>query len=419
MGYTIKIGNGIRNVYWPIVGIIVIQRYITPEVFFLLNVMVLAYIVANARSVAVNPMWGYWILVLFVVWGMLAGIQSLNVDHLRDYFRDIYYYVNPLVFLANGVYFAKMGISKSKYINSLIIGNLIHVLIFDFQIVMGWDYGGISGYLMVPMALLLLNDFDEKNSFGKKVRACIILLYIVPFAIAFSRTSIIVVLVIYLFCALKKESIRKIPKIFAGGCVLLVVLAAIFNNVLDEELRDRYVGKIENSFNEISFEQNWDDPNVVTKNWRGYEVHCAIEEFKQGNPFQQVFGFGFSKKVDVGVYSYMLLELLDENGRHSTTIAVMHNGYANVLMKLGVLGVVMLLFFYINIIVKAMKKEKVLQNGEGRILAGCVLALLFMTYILNGMFKDVCYYSLVTTIGFFGYRVKVGQRKVQEKSLEC
>ena len=150
---------------------------------------------------------------------------------------------------------------------------------------------------------------------------------------------------------------------------------------------------------------------IVTDHWRGYELHCSLEKFSHASPLQQLFGFGFGEQIFVGKYAYILLDIRDQEGHKSINIAVTHNGYANVLIKLGLVGVLF------QLIIKAFKFAKRYNIWEGRLLAGIVLGLVFMTYILNGLYKDVCYYSMVTTIGYLGYQLKY-YKKEEEKENE-
>lgn len=406
MNVSLKISNGIRNVYWPIVFIIVIQRYISPEAFFLLNAAWVAYIIFTRRTFLWNPIWGYSILALFVLWGTIMAVQSLGELEQQDFIRDLFYYINPLVFILGGAYFCRIGVEQTKYFNSLILGNLVHVIVFIVNLFSGNEYGGISGYLWIPMALLIINRFDEEKSFKRPFRIVMIILFTIPFAVSFSRVSIIFVTVIVLFSISDKLSIFTFARIVIIAIALLFIGSYFFSNMLSRKDQEMYNEKIDNSFEEINPNLDWNDSGVVTNHWRGYEIHCVLDKFTEANPLQQLLGFGFGEQIFVGKYAYNLLAIRDQEGHKSTSIAVTHNGYANVLIKLGLLGAILLLYFYLKLIVKSLQFAKKYNKWEGRFLAGIVFGLMLMTYILNGLYKDVCYYSMVTTIGYLGYKIK-------------
>ena len=170
MKLNFKVSKGIQNVYWPLVAIVIVQRYVNPEVFFLINLAWLLYVIATRRTILWNPIWGYGILAFFVLWGIIMSAQNLGNISQQDFIRDVFYYVNPLVFIMSGAYFARIGVGQTKYFNSLILGNLFHVIVFIYNLFTGHEYGGISGYLWIPMALLLINRFDEEQSFKKPFR---------------------------------------------------------------------------------------------------------------------------------------------------------------------------------------------------------------------------------------------------------
>ncbi len=415
MNVSLKISNGIRNVYWPIVAIIIVQRYMSPEAFFLLNAAWVLYIIFTRRTFITRPIWGFPILLVFVVWGTFMALPSIFDMPMRDYIRDLFYYINPVVFILSGAYFFKIGVDRATYFNSLILGNFVHVLIFIFNFFTGREYGGVSGYLWVPLALLLINRFDEERTFSKVTRIIMIILYMVPFAISFSRVSIIFLACIYILGISDRLNVIGFLRVVLIFTVLIIVGNFFFTNLLPADKQEMYNEKIDKSFNEISPNQDWNDPMTVTDNWRGYELHCSLVKFTNASPLQQLFGFGFGEQIYVGKYAYNLLEIRDQEGHQSINIAVTHNGYANVLIKLGVIGVLLLLFFYFQLLFKSLRFAKKYNMWEGRMLAGIVLGLVLMTYILNGLYKDVCYYSMVTSIGYLGYQFKYYKKDDEEE----
>ena len=404
MEFKFKISNGIRNVYWPIVAIIIVKEFVSPEVFFAINLAWLLYVMVISGKLIWLPIWGYGILVLYLLWGSLMALTG-DVKTV-DFVRDFFYYTNPLVFLLSGAYFAKIGIGKTKYFNSLILGSAILVIMYLVGLAFGRTEMIITGHLWIPMALLLLNRFDDGESFSRPVRIILIVLFIFPLVISFSRVSIVFILAITLVSLTDRISVYGVFKMIIVALCLIAIGVMLYNTALPSKKKKEYDNKIEKTLNEANPNQDWDDEAVVTDNWRGYELHRVMIEFRKGNAIQELFGYGFGKKVYVGRYAYYLLDIYEENGKGSLYIPVTHNGYANMLMKTGLIGMLLLIFFYINLIVKSIKFARKYNKWEGRLLAGIIVGLIFMTYILNGMYKDVCYYEMVTTIGYLGYRLK-------------
>ena len=406
MNYTLRFNSLNKKFYWPIVIIAAIQKFIPPEMFITINVVWLIYLLISSGKVELNSVWGIWTLYIMVVMGIAVGSTTLPYTHYREFLRDVYYYINPIIIILNGTFYAKLGMNYTKYCNSLILGGMVPVLAFYINMARGMDPGGVSGYIWVQLIVLLLGNFDERIAINKFVRTVLLGIMIVSIVVGFSRTAILIVVFGYFFGSIKDTDFIKILKTFITITLIFCLGYLVFNNMLPTEDRDRYAKKIEGSFEEINPNLNWNDPMVITGHWRGYETHCAIEEYKEGNPLELIIGYGFGKRIRVGKYSYLLLLQMTPDGKPAEDIAVTHNGYANVLVKLGMFGIILLLVFYGNLFVKSLDYNKKYNSMEARILAGLIIALAIETIFLNGLFKDSCYYSLVTSIGYFGYRIK-------------
>lgn len=406
MNYTITLNNINKRFYWPIVIIVAIQKYIPPELFLVINGAFLLYLLFSVGKIELNTIWGAWALYSIFILGVIVGAVSLSHTNVREYIRDIFYYINPIIFILCGTFYAKLNISYTKYCNSLVLGAMFPIIIYYYKFLNGVETTGVSGYVWIQIVVLLINKFDKKIVINKFVRYLILILMLCSLVIGFSRTSILIVLCVYIFGSIKDSDLIKILKTVLTITIGFIIGYIVFYNVLPEDKITLYSEKVEKSFEEINPNLNWNDPMVITGHWRGYESHCAIEEFKEGNPLEQIVGYGFGKRIRVGKYSYLLLLQKTPDGKPAEDIAITHNGYANLLVKLGLSGIVLIFTFYIILIVKSLKYNKEHNSLEARLLAGIMVALAVETVFLNGLFKESCYYGLVTSIGYFGYRIK-------------
>ena len=94
-----------------------------------------------------------------------------------------------------------------------------------------------------------------------------------------------------------------------------------------------------NSFREITYNKSNPTYEEVNKNWRGLETHMAVSDFKKGSLIEKIVGFGFGKTVYIG---YAGLQ-----GINDPNIPRFHNGFIEILLKTGYLGIIFyVLYFY-------------------------------------------------------------------------
>jgi hypothetical protein len=137
---------------------------------------------------------------------------------------------------------------------------------------------------------------------------------------------------------------------------------------------------------------------VSISNYRGYETMKAIEQYQKGNLGQLVFGQGFGTLVDIEGYYVM---------ENTTLIPIFHNGYAYILLKTGILGLLCFAFVYINIFSycrKILRSVKQITRNSASFFPLFVIAGLSSLYVINivvsAIFNSVYILPMITT-GFF------------------
>lgn len=194
---------------------------------------------------------------------------------------------------------------------------------------------------------------------------------------------------------------KNIPILFA-----LIIGGLLLTFLLPKSIGSAFINKLLSSFNEISVSNDWNNPVNVQAHWRGYETYCALEKWNDAGFFSKIFGFGFGERIYVGEYAYTLLKQVSKTGTPVDSIAVLHNGYATQLIKLGTLGVISYVVFYIKIAKKGWQKRKDKNNIIARILLSVALILLVQTFYLNGLFKDYVFFPIVIMVGYCSYMIK-------------
>lgn len=411
-----------RNVFWPIVILLIIQLYVRSEVFWVLGLVICLREIVGRKQRFFIPFAEYKQLVLMVLWGGILGFFSLseNLVNTRDIVRDVFYYVNPLIFLFVGASFARKDVNIYRILNAFVIASAIDCFIQYIQIIETFG-NGISarsvydwrkqvgdGHVVtgVALAITMARIVPVDLRIPKLIMTISTIFSLSYFVISMSRTNILILIVLYAVLLLQKGNRKKVfSKIFG---LILGVVAVVFlaNIVLPKEIANAFTEKMTGSFSEIDSEQSWSSKGMPQSNWRGYETHCALAQWEEESTFRRLFGGGFGTRIFVGEFAYSLLGQVNDDGSAANSIAVLHNGYASQLIKLGLFGVVAYVIFYISLMVKAVRRKKKYDSLESRLLLGVTLIFLMQTYFLNGLFKDYVFLPTVILIGYSAYKIE-------------
>lgn len=417
-----------KKIYIPFFTLALAQYLFSSEIFVLIGMIFLLYeIILNKGKISINPIPGFGILILFLIWGIFLGIVNFggNSITIRDYIRDIFYYISPIIFILLGAYYNKKGISQDRIYNTIIVWGAIKAVIIVLNIISNiknfnnieyiYKWRNVVGngdyYVTIAIVILLTAKFTEYK-LPKNFRMSCLVLCLTVFVLTFSRTNILIfgclMLVVNWKTMRKRKFLKNSPQFFLMG----VICIAILYLVVPHSVIGDFKNKMLSSLTEIGQSSDWNSDVVVEKNWRGYETFSALKEWKKFNLFSKVLGRGFGKKIYVGKYAYYLLKQVNDDGSPATSIAVLHNGYATNLIKLGIVGDILYIAFYVLQMKNSVlgKKRRIQDEYLCDLMLGCVIALTFITYFLNGLYKDGCpFLPLIILIGYIGNKIKIGR----------
>lgn len=411
-----------KNIYWPIVIFLLLQNYVSSETFWVVGFIYCAVIVfVKNRGKAVIPFKEYKWLFVFLIWGSVLGIAQYwcGTVYLIDLIRDVFYYTNPIIFIFMGACFAKDKVDIHRVLNSFIVSsailsaiNLVQIvgnrsLLNAIESVYKWrDITGDGTVVMgVALAIILSGVLPIEKRISKIPLLFLGIITGLYFVLTLSRTNILIMIIMYMVLVLNKSNAKKVLMRILSIVVLLIICVIVLNHYLPNGLFGVYIEKLLASLTETSVSHSWSTYAEVQSNWRGYETYSAINQWKQSSTISQLIGAGFGTRIYVGGYAYSLLRQTI-NGIPAESIAVLHNGYATQLIKLGVLGVILYIVFYLMIIHKARKYLRNKNDLVGRLFLAVGIILLLQTYFLNGLFKDYCFYPMMIVLGFSGYIIE-------------
>ncbi|TWP23748.1 hypothetical protein ETU10_05820 [Apibacter muscae] len=203
------------------------------------------------------------------------------------------------------------------------------------------------GYILEVFGIYFLL-LKEKNifSFSSKFRILYSIILLTSTLLYFSRINLLILFILVLF-SLKEINYKKIYYLIIP--FLYVGLLVSFNFFLvKDKLTDKsqssgieiFMDKIKYTKDEV-FYANADADNEsleqLYKHWRAYETKCALEQVNN-----KLLGNGFGSLVDLHLKVYL-------GGEKVQFIPVLHNGYAYVYFKTGLVGLSLYLIFIIII----------------------------------------------------------------------
>lgn len=355
-----------------------------------IGLFVVGYMIYN-RSILPKTLELYAIPLILVILGIVM-IDYENGE--RDILRDIVYYLNPIFLLSFSFIISKkiknLGEIFAIMITLGVLFAMIHLVCVAYNPSQFFAENMfrdrvLSSYI-VPLALvlLLINSKYHFYKLNTSIFWIFLFLLLLSFGLNFLRTFV-VILVIFLFFGF--GILRNRMKLFMGSILVIMFGFLLFFYITSHYQnapRQTIVWKITKSIQEV-IPQNYNDKISRWKYWRGYETYRGYLSFKNdGGLKEKIFGYGFGKRADLG------LEMKLGDGIFKE-ISVFHNGYVNILLKAGILGLALYLFYWLIIIINNYR-FLLYGNSEqliiGSLLVGTAFSFLFMTLVFGGWLNN-------------------------------
>jgi hypothetical protein len=339
---------------------------------------------------AVSPL----VAILFV-----AFISSFFYSStIYDYIKDFFYLLKPIIYLFIGYLIVKK-INDKDYIFKIIIYSafifaLAHILktIFflmyePFNINQLRNENGLGNYLeMIALVFLLNSRFQSFVSFKIKWLNMFKLIIILSFLLYFSRTMFFSLILLLL----SVKGYLKISKKGVTYISIFILIISLFywylfsiNIERDEQGIFGFLYKLKIAPSEI-FSPNIDINNHANlwDHWRAYEASKAIEQlFNTKYGIGLISGKGLGGLVDLG----FVAPLNKEGMRY---ISSLHNGYAFIIYKSGIIGLIFyllfLLYLYMISYQKGLNEKQIFLNN---LISGFAVYYTFTTLIISGIYN--------------------------------
>nr|WP_269145086.1 O-antigen ligase family protein [Pseudosulfitobacter pseudonitzschiae] len=184
------------------------------------------------------------------------------------------------------------------------------------------------------MGPFILRYHSRRGVSSRVIRVVLVLLVVGMVALSGSRAGLLTLIVAYLASRGIFERARY--TFLAGGAIAMLALV-VWPLLPQYDMGEiTFLGKIQNSINELTFETGEDRIDMYA-NWRGFEAYRAYETWLNASFIQKIVGLGFGESIDLGRFvAYESDEI--------SSLPFVHNAYFTLLVKTGIVGIAAMVY---------------------------------------------------------------------------
>lgn len=398
--------------YKALFVILLISAIKSPSFEFLI---VLAFLSAvfflNQRKQKISTDFFNALFPLIILFGLGLFISFFHSYPIVDIFRDISYFIKPILLFFVG-YALMHSIKDSGFIFKIfvylgifysvwhIFDILTYPKLFETSINTLRNNTGLSNDIeLIAMIFLFLSlKFSGIQIFKRKQTSYWVLsLLTVSFILYFSRTMWLAIFLLLLttfgYAKLSSKALKYIGIVLIIFISFYVYLYSVEIKRTDEGI-SAFLYKMKIAPAEIFLSKvNFKNHANLWDHWRAYEAKTAFDQMKG---FQHITGRGFGSLVDL-----QFKAPLNEKGMRY--ISHLHNGYAMIYYKTGIIGLIVYLLFVLNLYLFTFYKQNTNQKFPiNNLIASVGVYLFFSTLIISGAYNLEEIY-LFTLGGFFAF----------------
>lgn len=384
--------------------------YVACVTVIFLNIYELTFLVWSLTAIlTLSNKYSFTILKYIFCFGaifMIAFIVSFfNDESTYNFFRDIAYLLKPILGLLVGYQIAKkINIGQLSLIifTGVIIAAahlLIVVLTFlkfhTITVNILREYCGYFSDYEIYVLLILLFYKKFNVNYSKKTLYIFIAILSLSSFLYLSRTNFIQFII--LFIALKGYFVlnkKSLAIIFTFLVVVFSGYAAIYysNPQRTGKGIEAFLYKIKIApLEPFKTKINKDDWKDFNDNYRSYENILTFKQVTYEGDNTILFGKGLGSTINLG------RKVWSNDGAYIQYIPILHNGFATIFLKSGLIGVLLLLLF-IYLLLKQKKSENQLIQSINFLLIGSAIFLIVSNWVFMGLYLKLDNKSIL--IGF-------------------
>jgi hypothetical protein len=316
------------------------------------------------------------------------GLHGIYSNSLYDVGKDLWYFSGPVVYISFGyLVFERLG-NWQRLVQPLVVIGIYSCLATIVGVVLNREqllstttvenYRELAGLgtfvLTLPTVLLALMRYVGVPTIGvarrTAVRAVAYTLSALAVLSLFSRTHM-VCLAAGLVCTVNTRftprRIRNYTAFLLAGAAILALASSMFHSDKVGRLLESFVQKTANTSSEVHV-QSYETYEDINLNWRGFEAARAEKAYADFGNMEKLVGGGFGTMVDLG---FAMKLGIGDTAESFEFVPLLHNGYMELLVKTGFLGLVLFILFCIQIAFMAFQEFR--QSGRYAKLNGLLL----------------------------------------------
>lgn len=391
-----------KQIVWPLVAMYILQFFFgANKVVYVASLIWLSFLMIRENSMIITlPRVGGLVFYFIVI--VTTLIVGMFINEPRDVIKDIYYISQPVIIIVVGYLYEGLDNGKSIKRTLYLIGTVISIVTL-FRVLVNIpnltdlesirNIANLSVHEVAFIAAIMFGDkiLSKKIIFGNVIDWLVLGLMVVKIIISMGRTELVsivamigIILVFNVFYSKQKWTfIFKIIGIIASVSVMVVGIYV----ALPEEAKEQFSSKVDNSFQEIESDLDYDNYIDAIQHWRGFEIDQARKQWKNSNIITQIVGGGLGTYIKV---KYLPSEFTEDMYKgHS--IALLHNAYYTLLIKGGVLGMVALIWLYVANILPVFRKKYKKYRPELVTQCAITVAMMFMSYLVMANYNVSMY----------------------------
>lgn len=343
--------------------------------------------------------------ILILAISLVMGVIYNPIEY--DFLKDFFYLSKPVFFIIIG-YLVTKKIDSNIYLYKVVVAcaicfSIIHLFLVsnylfntsDYRISAIRNYGGKDNVFELFALCFLLANLKFKKIQIKHQWIVIATLFS-SFVLYFSRTMVFVfVFMLIAFLGYIKISTKGVKYIFTAVLLITALYVYLFSVEIPRESEnpiDNFLYKLKIAPSEIFVSQgsiDVEDHAKLWDHWRAFEANKAIEQVIDASAIHWFFGLGAGSLIDLGFYA----PLSNEKEKGMRYISTLHNGYAFIFYKAGILGILLYTLFFIY--GYSTMKYFGLNTLSSNIVTGIVVFYLITSFVISGLYNTTDPMSLL------------------------
>jgi hypothetical protein len=338
------------------------------------------------------------VLPLFLLFLLPFVGMCFHEIEIYNVVKDVFHFIKPLLGIGIGYLFFKKINDFKLFVKSIVLIGLASAMVHFIIIFVFSKTSTVSEIrefgrdnlleLFSLLFLLFYKFFQKENLFSNSATQYLIGVILVASNLLYlSRTMIIVgficLLSVFGLSIITRKTI-KFLLILAGGIALFYFY--LFSIKLE---RESFLYKVKIAPSEL-FKTHIDRTNHADlwDHWRGYEAKRALALMEE-NPSSYLLGMGYGSLVNLKFYAPLSDNPSDKGLKY---ISELHNGYAYVFYKTGIIGVFLYLLFFVGLYKKIYFNKQFVTI----FISAIGIAFLFTTITITGIYntKDTIVFIL-------------------------